>query len=43
MNPMNAGALPMARALENLTLLQLGLITYSVKNTNIFLGASILS
>ncbi|TPG34463.1 NADPH-dependent F420 reductase [Mycolicibacterium hodleri] len=43
MNPMDAGALPMARALENLTLLQLGLITHSVKNTNLFLGASILS
>ena len=43
MHPMDAGALPMARALENVTLLQLGLITHSVKNTNLFLGASILS
>jgi 8-hydroxy-5-deazaflavin:NADPH oxidoreductase len=42
MHPMDAGALPMARALEHLTLLQLGL-THSVKNTNLFLGASILS
>ena len=32
----------MARALEHLTLLQLGLITHSVNNTNLFLGASIL-
>jgi predicted dinucleotide-binding enzyme len=43
MHPMDAGALPIARALENVTLLQLGLITHSVKNTNLFLGASILS
>jgi 8-hydroxy-5-deazaflavin:NADPH oxidoreductase len=42
MHPMDAGALPMARALENATLLQLGLITHSVKNTNLFLGVSIL-
>lgn len=42
MHPMDAGALPMARALEHLTLLQLGLITHSVNNTNLFLGASIL-
>ncbi|WP_099041558.1 NAD(P)-binding domain-containing protein [Mycobacterium neglectum] len=38
-----AGQLPMARALENATLLQLGLITHSVKDTNLFLGVSILS
>ena len=43
MHPMDAGQLPMARALENATLLQLGLITHSVKNTNLFLGVSILS
>lgn len=43
MHPMDAGQLPMARALENATLLQLGLITHSVKNTNHFLGVSILS
>ena len=42
MHPMDAGALPMAQALENVTLLQLGLITHTVKNTNLFLGASIL-
>jgi predicted dinucleotide-binding enzyme len=43
MHPMDAGQLPMARALENATLLQLGLVTHSVKNTNLFLGVSILS
>lgn len=43
MHPMDAGPLLMARALENTTLLQLGLITHSVKNTNLFLGVSILS
>ena len=43
MHPMDAGQLPMAQALENATLLQLGLITHSVKNTNLFLGVSILS
>jgi 8-hydroxy-5-deazaflavin:NADPH oxidoreductase len=43
MHPMDAGPLPMAWALENATLLQLGLITHSVKPTNLFLGVSILS
>ena len=43
LRPMDTGQLPMARALENATLLQLGLITHSVKNTNLFLGVSILS
>jgi 8-hydroxy-5-deazaflavin:NADPH oxidoreductase len=43
MHPMDAGQLPMARALEHATLLQLGLITHSVKNTNLFLGVSVLS
>ena len=43
MHPMDVGPLPMARALENATLLQLGLITHTVKNTNLILGASILS
>ena len=40
---MDAGPLPMARALENATLLQLGLVTHSVKHTNFFLGVNILS
>ena len=43
MRPMDAGTLSMARALENATLLQLGLITHSAKNPNLFLGVSILS
>jgi predicted dinucleotide-binding enzyme len=42
MHPMDAGPLPMARALENATLLQLGLIAHSVKPTNLFLGVNIL-
>jgi 8-hydroxy-5-deazaflavin:NADPH oxidoreductase len=42
MHPMDAGALPMARALENATLLQLGLITHSAKNPNLFLGVNVL-
>ena len=40
-HPMDAGPLPMARALENATLLQLGLIAHSVKPTNLFLGVNI--
>ena len=43
LRPMDTGQLPMARALENVTLLQLGLITHSVKNTNLFLGVNVLS
>jgi predicted dinucleotide-binding enzyme len=43
LHPMDAGQLPMARALENATLLQLGLIAHSVKHTNLFLGVNILS
>jgi predicted dinucleotide-binding enzyme len=43
MRPMDAGQLRMAGALENATLLQLGLIAHSVKNTSLFLGVSILS
>ena len=43
LRPMDAGQLPMARALENATLLQLGLVTHSVKHTNFFLGVNILS
>jgi 8-hydroxy-5-deazaflavin:NADPH oxidoreductase len=42
LRPMDAGQLPMARALENATLLQLGLIAHSVKPTNLFLGVNIL-
>jgi len=43
LRPMDAGQLPMARALENAGLLQLGLMTHSVKHTNFVLGVSILS
>jgi predicted dinucleotide-binding enzyme len=43
MRPMDTGQLPMARALENVGLLQLGLVTHSVKHANFFLGVTILS
>ncbi|NIY64026.1 NADPH-dependent F420 reductase [Streptomyces malaysiensis] len=43
LRPMDAGQLPMARALENAGLLELGLVAHSVKHTNFFLGVSILS
>jgi 8-hydroxy-5-deazaflavin:NADPH oxidoreductase len=43
LRPMDTGELPMARALENAALLELGLVAHSVKHTNFFLGVSILS
>jgi 8-hydroxy-5-deazaflavin:NADPH oxidoreductase len=43
LRPMDTGQLPMARALENATLLQLGLVAHSVKHTNFVLGVRILS
>jgi 8-hydroxy-5-deazaflavin:NADPH oxidoreductase len=43
LRPMDTGQLPMARALENAGLLQLGLMTHSVKHTNFVLGVNILS
>jgi 8-hydroxy-5-deazaflavin:NADPH oxidoreductase len=43
LRPMDAGQLPMARALENATLLHLGLVAHSVKHTNFALGVNILS
>lgn len=43
LRPMDTGPLPMARTLENVALLQLGLVAHSVKHTNFFLGVSILS
>ncbi|MDQ2638509.1 MAG: NADPH-dependent F420 reductase [Actinomycetota bacterium] len=43
LRPMDAGPLPMARALENAGLLQLGLMTHSVKHTNFALGVNVLS
>ena len=43
LRPMDAGQLPMARALENVALLELGLVAHSIKHTNFYLGVSILS
>ena len=43
LRPMDIGQLSMARTLENVALLQLGLVAHSVKHTNFFLGVSILS
>ncbi|GHJ41956.1 NADPH-dependent F420 reductase [Streptomyces sp. TS71-3] len=42
LRPMDTGQLAMARALENVALLQLGLVAHSVKHTDFFLGVSIL-
>jgi predicted dinucleotide-binding enzyme len=38
MRPMDAGALPMARALENAPLLHPGLVAHSVKHTDFAIG-----
>jgi predicted dinucleotide-binding enzyme len=43
LHPLDTGQLPMARALENVALMQLGLVAHSVKHTNFVLGVSILS
>ncbi|MFE4964464.1 NADPH-dependent F420 reductase [Streptomyces sp. NPDC056660] len=43
LRPLDTGQLAMARALENVALLQLGLVAHSVKHTDFFLGVSILS
>jgi len=43
LHPMDAGALTMARALENVTLLFLGLRAHSVKHNDFILGVNILS
>ncbi|MDT5012931.1 MAG: 8-hydroxy-5-deazaflavin:NADPH oxidoreductase [Mycobacterium sp.] len=40
---LDTGQLSMARALENATLLHLGLVAHSVKHTNFFLGVNLLS
>jgi 8-hydroxy-5-deazaflavin:NADPH oxidoreductase len=42
LRPMDTGQLPMARALEYVCLLSLGLLTHSVKNTNFSIGVSLL-
>lgn len=43
LRPMDTGQLPMARTLENVALMLMGLVTHSVKHTNFSLGVSILS
>ncbi|MFE1794937.1 NADPH-dependent F420 reductase [Streptomyces sp. NPDC059517] len=43
LRPRDTGQLAMARALENVALMQLGLVAHSVKHTNFSLGVSILS
>ncbi|MDV7216545.1 NADPH-dependent F420 reductase [Streptomyces prunicolor] len=43
LRPLDTGELPMARALENVALLQLGLVAHSVKHTDFSLGVSIRS
>ena len=43
LRPLDAGELPMARALENVALLQLGLVAHSVNHTNFFLSVNILN
>ncbi|WP_329229594.1 NADPH-dependent F420 reductase [Streptomyces canus] len=42
LRPMDTGGLPMARALENVGLLELGLITHSLKHTDFSLGITVL-
>jgi 8-hydroxy-5-deazaflavin:NADPH oxidoreductase len=42
LRPMDVGQMPMARTLEHLALLSLGLVAHSVKNTNFSLGVSLL-
>ena len=42
LRPMDTGALPMARTLEHICLLSLGLLTHSIKNTNFSIGVSLL-
>ncbi|MFI6464391.1 NADPH-dependent F420 reductase [Streptomyces sp. NPDC050538] len=42
LRPMDTGELSMARALENVALLQLGLVAHSVKHTDFYLGVSVL-
>jgi predicted dinucleotide-binding enzyme len=43
LHPLDVGLLPMARAIENAGLLQLGLVAHSVKHTNFALGVNVLS
>lgn len=41
LRPMDAGPLSMARALENAGLLEMGLMTHTIKHTNFALGVSV--
>lgn len=43
LRPLDAGPLPMARALENAGLLEISLINHSIKHTDFFLGVNVLS
>jgi hypothetical protein len=43
LRPLDTGELPMARALENVAVLSLGLVANSIKHTNFRIGVSILS
>jgi predicted dinucleotide-binding enzyme len=42
MRPRDTGPLPMARALENVGLLEMGLVAHSVGHTDFSLGVSVL-
>ncbi|WP_422923284.1 NADPH-dependent F420 reductase [Singulisphaera sp. PoT] len=42
LRPMDTGPLPMARALEHVCLLSLGLVAHSIKHTNFSIGVSLL-
>ncbi|MET0704931.1 MAG: NAD(P)-binding domain-containing protein [Mycobacterium sp.] len=42
LRPLDVGPLPMAQAIENVALLQLGLAAHSIKHTNFVLGVSTL-
>ena len=42
LRPLDVGKLPMARVLENVALLELGLVAHSLKHTNFAVGVSIL-
>lgn len=43
LRPLDAGPLPMARALENVGLLEISLLNHSIKHTDFFVGANVLS
>ncbi|MEZ0381920.1 NADPH-dependent F420 reductase [Mycobacterium sp. pW045] len=43
LRPLDAGPLSMARALENVGLLELSLLNHSIKHTDFFVGANVLS